>query len=91
MNVGPSSRPPTLPQEDSPLERIARDLELIAARFIYSYADPRTTGLPMPLVAGRAAYLEIPANIQWINGFLWNNAANNANDAANVRLTGQSP
>jgi arachidonate 15-lipoxygenase len=91
MNVRSLSRPPTLPQEDSPLERIARDLELIAARFIYSYADPQRTGLPMPLVAGRVAYLEIPANIQWINGFLWNNAANNANDAANARLTGQSP
>ena len=91
MNVRSLSRPPTLPQEDSPLERIARDLELIAARAVYSYADPHVTGLPMPLVAGRAAYLEIPANIPWINGFLWNNAANTANEDANARLTGQSP
>lgn len=91
MNARSSSRPPTLPQQDSPLERIARDLELIAARLIYGYADPQATHLPMPLVKGRVAYLEIPGNLPWINGFLWNNAANNANDAADTRLTGQSP
>jgi len=85
------ARPPTLPHQDSPLERIVRDLELLAARAIYRYADPSKTQLPMPLAAGRVAYLQIPGNIPWFSGFLWNNAANNADEAANARLSGESP
>ncbi len=83
MTESSSLPPPSLPQQDSLLERAARELELLAARAIFDYAT--NAPVPMPLVAGRVAYADIPSNLSWLAGWLWNHNEVSVNGAASAR------
>jgi hypothetical protein len=55
---------PSLPQKDNPLEQGEREAQLLLARDIYDYSN--ATGLPMPMAAAKAAAVQLPGLIDWI-------------------------
>src|SRR5215213_2726191 len=57
---------PSLPQKDSILEQGEREVQLFAARDIYEYND--VTDLPMPMGASKAALVQVPGLLDWIEG-----------------------
>jgi arachidonate 15-lipoxygenase len=57
---------PSLPQKDNPLERAEREAQLLLARDIYNYSNE--TGLPMPLAAAKAAVVQLPGLVDWVEG-----------------------
>ncbi len=57
---------PSLPQKDNLLNRAERDAQLLLVRDIYDYSNE--TGLPMPLAAGKAAVVQLPGLVDWVEG-----------------------
>lgn len=63
---------PTLPQKDGELERLERQAQLGISRQIYAYAAG--SGLPMPMAVKGAAALQAAEIIDWVEGWLANQA-----------------
>ena len=57
---------PSLPQQDSVFEQLEREAQLFTAREIYDYGTD--TGLPMPMAASKAAIVQLPGLVDWVEG-----------------------
>jgi arachidonate 15-lipoxygenase len=57
---------PSLPQNDNVFQRAEREAQLLLARDIYDYSHE--TGLPMPLAAAKAAIVQLPGLVDWVEG-----------------------
>ncbi len=57
---------PSLPQKDGIIEQGEREIQLFAARDIYEYND--VSDLPMPMGASKAALVQVPGLLDWVEG-----------------------
>ena len=66
------SSPPSLPQHDGAVQKAERALQLGVAQQIYAYNAP--AGLPMPMAVERAAAAQAIEILDWVTGWLANQA-----------------
>ncbi|HXJ82285.1 MAG TPA: lipoxygenase family protein [Candidatus Methylomirabilis sp.] len=57
---------PSLPQKNNLIERAEREAQLAVTRDVYDYSTQ--TGLPMPMAATKAAIVQLPGLVDWVEG-----------------------
>ena len=82
---------PTLPQNDTLLERLERQLQLDVSRAVYVYDLSKSSGLDIPMATITAALSQTVEHPDWLVGWATNAAKSFANvDLWKVQTSGQA-